>query len=124
MVQNVENEDTKYLLHQTWAYSENSTHSGFVNYDNNQIKMYESIVDAYDQASDLISAYDVVPSGTAIQNARTSYIGDNFNRDGYHLNELGKYTAASTWFEIRNNIHRRLCKRSNISRQSYFCLPN
>ncbi|WP_405199583.1 DUF4886 domain-containing protein [Christiangramia sp. LLG6405-1] len=100
VVQNVDNADTKYLLHQTWAYSENSTHSGFVNYDNDQIQMYEAIVDAYDQAGELIDAHSVVPAGTAIQNARTSYLGDNFNRDGYHLNEIGKYTAASTWFEI------------------------
>ena len=96
----VDNPDTKYLLHQTWAYAQNSTHSGFVNYDNDQMTMYEAIVDAYGQAKDLIPAYAIVPAGTAIQNARTSYLGDNFNRDGYHLNEIGRYTAASTWFEI------------------------
>lgn len=92
--------ETRYLLHQTWAYAENSTHSGFANYDNDQMTMYEAIVDAYNQAEDLIPTHEVVPAGTAIQNARTSYLGDNFNRDGYHLNELGRYTAASTWFEI------------------------
>ncbi|WP_206601056.1 DUF4886 domain-containing protein [Christiangramia flava] len=94
------NEYTRYLLHQTWAYAQNSTHSGFVNYDNDQMKMYEAIVSAYNQAEALIPTYKIVPSGTAIQNARTSYLGDNFNRDGYHLNEIGRYTAASTWFEI------------------------
>ncbi|MCM4157216.1 DUF4886 domain-containing protein [Gramella sp. AN32] len=103
VAQNVDNPHTKYLLHQTWAYAQNSTHSGFVNYDNDQITMYEAIVDAYSQAEDLITAYSIVPSGTAIQNARTSYLGDNFNRDGYHLNEIGRYTAASTWFEILFN---------------------
>lgn len=92
--------EPKYLLHQTWAYAANSTHSGFVNYDNNQLTMYEAIVGAYNQAEDLIPTFAIVPSGTAIQNARTSYLGDNFNRDGYHLNEIGRYTAASTWFEI------------------------
>ncbi|SOC78767.1 Ig-like domain (group 2) [Salinimicrobium sediminis] len=96
----VDNENVKYLLHQTWAYAQNSTHSGFVNYNNDQMTMYEAIVDAYDQAMNLIPAFAVVPSGTAIQNARTSYLGDNFNRDGYHLNEIGRYTAASTWFEV------------------------
>ncbi|MEO2062655.1 MAG: DUF4886 domain-containing protein [Christiangramia sp.] len=95
-----DNEYTRYLLHQTWAYAQNSTHSGFVNYDNDQMKMYEAIVSAYNQAEALIPTYEIVPSGTAIQNARTSYLGDNFNRDGYHLNEIGRYTAASTWFEI------------------------
>lgn len=98
--QNNDNEYTQYLLHQTWAYAQNSTHSGFPNYDSDQMTMYEAIVEAYNQAADLIPAYKIVPSGTAIQNARTSYLGDNFNRDGYHLNELGRYTAASTWFEI------------------------
>lgn len=98
-----DNEYTKYLLHQTWAYAQNSTHSGFVNYDNDQMTMYEAIVNAYNQAEALIPTYEIVPSGTAIQNARTSYLGDNFNRDGYHLNEIGRYTAASTWFEILFN---------------------
>ncbi len=97
------NEYTRYLLHQTWAYAQNSTHSGFVNYDSDQMKMYKAIVDAYNQAKALIPTYEIVPSGTAIQNARTSYLGDNFNRDGYHLNEIGRYTAASTWFEILFN---------------------
>src|SRR5690606_6650917 len=37
----------------------------------------------------------------AIQNARTSYIGDNFTRDGYHLDlNIGRYTASCAWFEI------------------------
>ena len=93
----------RYLLHQTWAYAQNSTHSGFPNYNSDQITMYEAIVNAYDMAQALIPAYAIVPSGTAIQNARTSYLGDNFNRDGYHLNEIGRYTAASTWFEILFN---------------------
>ena len=38
--------------------------------------------------------------GTAIQNARTSFVGDHMNRDGYHLDlKIGRYTAACTWFE-------------------------
>ena len=42
----------------------------------------------------------LVPAGTAIQNARTSALGDSLNRDGFHLNYIyGRYTAACTWFE-------------------------
>ena len=53
------------------------------------------------------NVYNVIPCGTAIQNARTSFIGDNFNEpdatqggnDGYHLNsKYGDYTAALTWY--------------------------
>ena len=37
----------------------------------------------------------IVPVGTAIQNARTSYLGDNLNRDGTHLDYgIGRYIAA------------------------------
>ena len=42
----------------------------------------------------------IIPTGTAIQNARTSFVGDHMNRDGYHLDlKIGRYTAACTWFE-------------------------
>ncbi len=49
----------------------------------------------------------VIPSGTAIQNARTSFIGDHLNRDGHHLDvKIGRYTAACTWFEciFKHNV--------------------
>lgn len=90
----------KYILHQTWAYAKNSTHGGFANYDKDQQTMYKAIVKTYNQAKDLIPAELIVPAGTAIQNGRTSVIGDNFNRDGYHLDlNIGRYTASCTWFE-------------------------
>src|SRR5690606_17205526 len=71
------NPEVKFLLHQTWAYAQNSTHDGFANYDKDQTKMYEAIVDAVNKAKDLVDIDFVVPAGTAIQNVRTSVIGDN-----------------------------------------------
>ena len=92
--------DAKFMLHQTWAYAAGASHTGFRNYDNDQMKMYRAIVEANERAAKLIGVKIIVPSGTAIQNARTSFIGDNMNRDGYHLDLLwGRYTAACTWFE-------------------------
>lgn len=94
------NPDVKFLLHQTWSYAKDSNHDGFANYNHDQITMYNAIVDAVWQAKELAPIDLVVPAGTAIQNARTSYIGDRFTRDGYHLNlTLGRFTAASTWYE-------------------------
>src|SRR5690606_30824481 len=78
----VTNPRVKYVLHQTWAYAESSSHAGFANYDKDQETMYAAIVNAYNQAKDLFSADLIVPAGTAIQNGRTSVIGDNFCRDG------------------------------------------
>lgn len=94
------NPDLKYILHQTWAYSADSDHFGFPNYDRDQMKMYQAIVDAVSQAKASFDIDVVVPAGTAIQNGRTSYIGDRFTRDGYHLNlGIGRFTAAAAWFE-------------------------
>lgn len=94
------NPDVKYLLHQTWAYASDSNHDGFINYNRDQQTMYNAIVNAVWQAKELTTIDRVIPSGTAIQNARTSYIGDRFTRDGYHLSlTLGRFTAASAWYE-------------------------
>ncbi|QIU93209.1 DUF4886 domain-containing protein [Bacteroides faecium] len=91
---------TKLMLHQTWAYASTSKHSGFKNYNCNQLTMYQAIADAVKKAAKANKIKIVIPSGTAIQNARTSFIGDHLNRDGYHLDvKVGRYTAACTWFE-------------------------
>ncbi|NRD18629.1 DUF4886 domain-containing protein [Winogradskyella eckloniae] len=91
---------TQYILHKTWAYAQNSTHSGFANYNNDQMTMFDGITSAYNQAVNLMPTNMVIPAGTAIQNGRTSFLGDGFTRDGYHLNDLGQYVASCTWFEM------------------------
>lgn len=98
---------TKLMLHQTWAYASDATHTGFKNYNRDQLTMYRSIVDAVNKASKLSKIKIIIPTGTAIQNARTSSVGDHMNRDGYHLDlMIGRYTAACTWFEqiFKRNI--------------------
>ena len=98
---------TKLMLHQTWAYASTSRHSGFKNYNCNQLTMYQAIADAVKKADKANKIKIVIPSGTAIQNARTSFIGDHLNRDGYHLDvKIGRYTAACTWFEriFKHNV--------------------
>lgn len=88
------------IWHQTWAYAQNCTNSEFAKYNNDQLTMYRAIVDASrrayrDNGFDLL-----IPTGTAVQDARTTFIGDRMNRDGYHLNiAYGRYTAACTWCE-------------------------
>ena len=98
--QRATNPHVKYCMHQTWAYATNSTHSDYDYYQSNQKTMYDSIVIATNKAAAKVGIHIIIPAGTAIQNGRTSYIGDNFNRDGYHLSYgLGRYTAACTWYE-------------------------
>ncbi len=98
------NRKVKYILHQTWAYAKDSNHSQFVNYDNNQMKMYNAIVETVWKAKKLVPIDLVIPVGTAIQNARSSYLGDTMCRDGYHLDlNIGRYIAACTWYEMLFN---------------------
>ncbi|MFZ4261130.1 DUF4886 domain-containing protein [Sphingobacterium sp. HJSM2_6] len=92
-------EDSKIVYHQTWAYQQDSKHDGFKNYNNDQLTMYDSIVNVAKKLDKSGDFEFIVPAGTAIQNARTSSIGDHMTRDGYHLNlDYGRFTAACTWY--------------------------
>jgi hypothetical protein len=94
------NPDVKYVMHLTWAYAQTSTHAGFANYGNSQATMYEAIVNAVFRVAAETGIDIVIPAGTAIQNARSGYVGDNLCRDGFHLDTgVGRYTAACTWYE-------------------------
>lgn len=98
-------ENLKFGWQMTWAYAKKdiSASSFRKNYEtyyhSDQDTMYRAIVDTAQttvQNSGLFSFY--VPTGTAIQNARSSYAGDRLNRDGVHLSYgLGRYIAAMTW---------------------------
>jgi len=90
----------KIIYHQTWAYQHDSTHEGFAYYDCSQEKMYNAIVETTQKISKLKDIYTVIPSGSAVQNARTSSLGDTLTRDGYHLElTYGRFTAACTWYQ-------------------------
>lgn len=112
------NPDLKILLHQPWAYQQNTTHSGFVNYDNDQTTMFTKIVEMVWKAKDLTDIDVIIPTGTAIQNARTSYIGDNLTRDGYHLDKgIGRFIASCTWYEtLFGNILDNTYKPENLTK--------
>ena len=92
--------ESKLVFNMTWAYQQDSTHAEFPKYESNQIKMYESIVAAVQSEVATKSKIEyIVPNGTAIQNARTSYVGDRLTRDGFHLSlDLGRYIAGLTFF--------------------------
>lgn len=95
------NPKVQFAFHQTWAYAADSKHKGFANYNNDQMQMYQAIVSTVKEAVQKAGIKLVIPSGTAIQNGRTSFVGDKFTRDGYHLSlGLGRFTAACTWYEF------------------------
>ncbi len=98
------NKDAKFYLYMTWAYQDGSPKMlELINKG-----LYEDQTDHYAKLTDCalraaiqsgIGAENIIPVGTAVQNGRTSYIGDAYNRDGYHLDLVhGRYTASLTWY--------------------------
>ncbi len=84
----------------TWTYASNSKNGGFNSYSCNQEIMYKGILESI--KTKVLPNKDirfVIPNGTAIQNARTSFIGDNLTRDeADHLSfDLGRYIAGLTF---------------------------
>lgn len=96
------NPDVKIGFYMTWPYDAGSTYSGFNIYGKNQQAMYDSIINAAQQVMANHPELELlIPCGTAVQNCRTSYIGERMNRDGYHLNyNHGRYVAALCWYEV------------------------
>lgn len=90
----------------TWAYQKGCTHPAFKQFQNNQMSMYKAIVNSVQEK--ILPDKEIsflIPSGTTIQNARTSFLGDTLNRDGYHLTYTeGRYLSGLTWFAAITEI--------------------
>ena len=116
---------------QTWAYSSDAKHPAYPRYHNSQTEMWDSIqaCTRYVQqiANEKMVNVKMVNCGTAIQNCRSTRLGDTLCRDGYHLNyTYGRYTAACVWYEIitgkdvRRNRYRNpqmTCRQTRITKK-------
>lgn len=89
------------VYHAPWAAKTGYTGVKFSYYGFDQKVMYNMICDATKEVLAAHPEFKVfMNSMDAVQNARTSYIGDNMNRDGWHLNfTTGRYTVGCLWFE-------------------------
>lgn len=91
---------TKILFHQTWAYAHTSKNRHFARYNHDQHKMYQAIMKVSQHTVRQYKFHAVIPSGTAIQNARGTALGEDLTRDGHHLDKVvGRYIVACAWFE-------------------------
>ena len=101
--------DAKIVWNMTWAYPTASDWFGGL-YDNDQMKMYNSITAAVQSKIVPNEEFRLIsPAGTAIQNARTSFLGagyvnnvdatDTLNRDGAHLSQYeGRFISSLSMF--------------------------
>jgi len=96
------NPNARFVWNMTWAYQSDSDQPVFVNtYNCNQMAMYDAIVSA--TKNNILPRTDIeriIPSGTAIQNARTSAFGDTLCKDTYHLNNYGAIFTAYCMYSV------------------------
>ena len=83
----------------TWVGDMDFPHEEIAAYNGDQMKMYSDITKITKNAVLPLSDISVVsPTGTAVQNARTSSL-ESLTRDGYHLSlDVGRYIASLTFF--------------------------
>ena len=98
-VKQYKNEKSEFLWHMTWAYQQTSTSTNFEPYNYDQLTMYNAILSCVkEQVLTNPDIKGVIPSGTTIQNLRTSHLGDTLCDDGRHLSKgVGRYTAGLTY---------------------------
>ena len=96
---NARNPNAKYGFYMVWAYAQNASHEKYYLYNNDQMTMYNCIAAATNKAIEAHPELDyLIPTGTAIQNARTTSLGNDLTRDGIHLSEdIGRSIAAYSW---------------------------
>ena len=96
------NPNAKFIWNMTWAYQSDSKETVFAEtFHSDQKLMYQTLVDVLkDKIVSRTDFHAIVPSGTAIQNARTSFFGDNLTKDTFHLNNLGRIIAGYTLFSV------------------------
>ena len=64
--------------------------------------MYKCIGEIYDYVSKVLGSNIIIRSGDAIEVSIEKY-GENFHKDGFHLNDVGRYIAALTFVHTFNN---------------------
>ncbi len=109
---NKTNPNAKLYWHMTWAYSQFTEHSGFANYNNDQLTMYNAIVDTVKTCiltNDSFSG--VIPAGTAVQNYRGKDTNNKVAEgeyitmgDGYHLKNYSEVLTAMTWLKTLTGL--------------------
>ena len=93
------NPEAKLIWNMTWAYQQDSTHSSFPNYKNDQMTMYNMIINVVNEVITPLNFDIMIPCMTSVQNARTSFMGDTLTRDGYHMDYyIGRYIVGLTWY--------------------------
>lgn len=92
---------TRIAFNMTWVGEMDYPHPEIQSYHGDQLRMYRNITDITQRVVLAVPGIArVSPTGTAVQNARTSKSIVSLSRDGYHLSlGLGRYLAGLTFLQ-------------------------
>lgn len=91
--------NTKILIHQTWAYKENSPHLLQKMGYSTPEEMFEKVSECYNRAVALIDADGMIPSGAAMLRAYQLGGEDLYFDDVHASRGAGRYLLALCWFK-------------------------
>lgn len=81
------------VLHKTWPYENGFDNTNFAHYSYDRKTMYTCINKTYDSVAKDLGINIVIRSGDVIEKA-IEFFGEHFHKDGFHLNDEGRYLAA------------------------------
>lgn len=87
-------------LRSTYTYEPNAYIDGYVPYNDDRTALYNAITKCVNDHIVTDNSFDyLIPSGTAIENALSSYLEEkDLHRDYAHATDLGRVIASYTWF--------------------------
>ena len=91
-----------FVLHQTWPYENGFDNTNFEDYNYDRETMYKCINEAYASVAKDLNINIIIRSGDVIENAIEKY-GEHFHKDGFHLNDEGRYLVALGFVHTFNN---------------------
>ena len=109
-VKAITNKDAKIAFNMTWIGEPDFPKPEIEAHNGDQFLMHRKVADIMKNIVSQIPEIDcVIPTGTAVQNARTSTLG-KLTRDGYHLNrtenlKLLDYICEKIWSEFEGYIY-------------------
>lgn len=89
------NKTAKFVLSETWSYGKDYRHEKYGENPMDQEAMTKDVINAYHEVSKR-TGFPLIPVGEYIAKAR-EVMGDIMNRDGFHLNELGRALGGLVW---------------------------
>ena len=90
--------EAKILIHQTWAYAQDSKRlTEELGYEKHQ-DMFKDVKASYEKAAEEIGAYKIIPCGEVFQKMLENGI-EKIHRDGFHADfGIGRYALGLTWY--------------------------